>query len=1838
MKFAKVLLTVSFSICILLGLTPRAISRDEVPGQQSGTSEDPSAVTITSQDKALKGLTILYGTNNNANTSVLPPPMQKLSQNGNYLTTEQSQFIVTYTGFTDEAREAFQYAADIWNSLIRSLVPIRIDASFTDFNGYEDGRIILGGARPAGWRSPRSLDLWFPEALADKRASRDLADDEPDIITRFNSHEDVNWYFGTDGNTPSGKKDFVSAVLHEIAHGLGFTSFATVENSSLWIFSASSGRGKLRDGNPELAQIYDFFVENGSGKTIMSSADPSDALTKLYTSNDLFWNGKKGVEANSGVSPQLYAPSEWRQGSSYTHLDEITFSPGNANSLMTPSLDDQEAIHDPGPITLGMLEDMGWTINKAPVFADGSSTTRTVAVDGSIGSPVVATDANNDTLTYQLSGTDAAAFEIDSTSGQLKTKISHNYNTKTSYTVTVTVSDGSLIDEITVTINVISTETETPTNSTPSFADGSHTNRTVAENTAKGVNIGKPVAATDADNDALTYTLSGLDAAAFEIDKATGQLKTNADLDYETKNSYTVTITVSDGSLTITITVIIIIIDLDDQKSPTLTLTSQPLTETSLNGSIVILSLSNRIYENWLSDPVTISGIPGVTIKPFDVNRLSDTELSVQLTFYGTDLDTDATLTFTVKAEAIANYDGPDLTATALVTASAESVDASTEAPLTEALLNRSVVTLTLNGGIYESQYTVGNNVTVSGITGVTVNRYNVERLSDTQVNVELIFDGTDFDTDATLTFTVSADAVTGYNSTALIAQLPVSAVVEESPTITAYATQPLTEVTLNESIVTLTLSTGVYTQSSSDISSAVQVSGIAGVTFLQSDVVRVSDTKVTVKLTFDGTDFDTNATLTFTVGADAIAEYNGPALITRIPVTAVVEERPTITAYATHPLTEATLNGSIIRLTLKNGSYVQSGFDIDTAVTVSGIAGITLGLFGVERVSDTIITFELEFNGNLDTNATLTFTVEADAIAEYDGPTLIAHITVNGGQESVLASTETPLTETTLNGSIVTLTLNGAIYERSTFDLRDAVEVSGIEGVTFHWFDLDRVSDTALTVELTFRGNIDTDATLTFTVGADAIAEYDDPALVAQITVTGGKESVAAATETPLAEATLDGSVVTLTLSGRTYERSDFRIRDAVEVSGIEGVTIGTFGVDRVSDTVITVELTFNGDFDADATLTFTVGANALLRYNGPALTAQLPVTGGQESVTASTKVPLTEATLDGSVVTLTLNGRRFTDRRWDIERALTITGIDGVTVDDVDRISGTEVTVELAFNGDFDADATLTLNVGVDAIDGYKGTPLTAQLPVTGGHESVVASTEAPLTEATLDGSVITLTLNGRNYVRSSFGIERAVTITGIDGVSVDDVDRISNTKVSVELAFNGDFDADATLTLNVGVDAIDGYKGTPLTAQLPVTGGQESIVASTEAPLTEATLDGSVVTLTLSGRNYVSYRWDISSALTLTGIDGVTKDDVRRISDTEATVELAFNGDFDADTTLTLNIGADAIAGYNGPELTAQLPVTGGHESIVASTEAPLTEATLDGNVVTLTLSGRKYARSNFDIRDAVTVSGIEGVTIPWHEPDRKSDTEITVELEFNGDFDTDATLIFNVGVDAIDGYKGPTLTAQLPVTGGQESIVASTETPLTEATLDESVVTLTLSGRKYARSIFDIRDAVTVSGINSVTIPWHQPRRESDTQITIELEFDGNINTDGTLTFTVGAGTIAGYNGSALTAQVTVTADRENVLLANFPNPFNPETWIPYQLGKPADVTLHIYAVNGTLVRTLALGHQAAGMYQSRSRAAYWDGKNEFGESIASGVYFYTLTADDFSATRKMLIRK
>ena len=118
--------------------------------------------------------------------------------------------------------------------------------------------------------------------------------------------------------------------------------------------------------------------------------------------------------------------------------------------------------------------------------------------------------------------------------------------------------------------------------------------------------------------------------------------------------------------------------------------------------------------------------------------------------------------------------------------------------------------------------------------------------------------------------------------------------------------------------------------------------------------------------------------------------------------------------------------------------------------------------------------------------------------------------------------------------------------------------------------------------------------------------------------------------------------------------------------------------------------------------------------------------------------------------------------------------------------------------------------------------------------------------------------------------------------------------------------------------------------------------------------------------------------------------------------------------------------------------------------------------------------------------------------------------------------------------------------------------------------------------------------------------------------------------------LGIETVATMSAAAPISPIIVPD--ETSLLSNYPNPFNPETWIPYQLAKSTDVTFIIYAMDGQIIRRLELGQQPAGMYHSKSRAAYWDGRNNVGESVASGVYFYTLTAGNFTATQKMLILK
>ena len=140
---------------------------------------------------------------------------------------------------------------------------------------------------------------------------------------------------------------------------------------------------------------------------------------------------------------------------------------------------------------------------------------------------------------------------------------------------------------------------------------------------------------------------------------------------------------------------------------------------------------------------------------------------------------------------------------------------------------------------------------------------------------------------------------------------------------------------------------------------------------------------------------------------------------------------------------------------------------------------------------------------------------------------------------------------------------------------------------------------------------------------------------------------------------------------------------------------------------------------------------------------------------------------------------------------------------------------------------------------------------------------------------------------------------------------------------------------------------------------------------------------------------------------------------------------------------------------------------------------------------------------------------------------------------------------------------------------------------------------------------------------------------DTLELIVTDTQGNIVSE-KFNFTVNAANLA---NAVLSVRLTdIGTPKQNLLLQNYPNPFNPETWIPYRLSEAGRVSLSIYNAAGELIRTLSLGYQSAGFYENRTHAAYWDGRNAFGEAVASGVYFYQLTTPSFHQTRRMLILK
>ena len=253
-----------------------------------------------------------------------------------------SKWNIEFVDVPSDAKAAFQYAVDIWAANFESNVPVDIEIHWepSTING------VLGSARPGDYFNAfdgaPDQDLWYPSALANKLAKKDLAPSKVDIVLRFNSN--ALWYTNLDGKVPRLNYDLASTALHEIGHGLGFLSNAEYDR----FFST----GYIIQPTP-----YDAYVQLADGRRFTDFCARSVDLGRAMTS-PLTWSGAGATAANSGIAPKLYSPRPYEEGSSVTHLDEDTFFSGSANAVMTPVLDPGEVFRSPGPVALAMLQDM----------------------------------------------------------------------------------------------------------------------------------------------------------------------------------------------------------------------------------------------------------------------------------------------------------------------------------------------------------------------------------------------------------------------------------------------------------------------------------------------------------------------------------------------------------------------------------------------------------------------------------------------------------------------------------------------------------------------------------------------------------------------------------------------------------------------------------------------------------------------------------------------------------------------------------------------------------------------------------------------------------------------------------------------------------------------------------------------------------------------------------------------------------------------------------------------------------------------------------------------------------------------------------------------------------------------------------------------------------------------------------------------------------------------------------------------------------------------------------------------------------------------------------------
>lgn len=260
----------------------------------------------------------------------------------------KSVWQIEYKNVPTSAQFAIRQALDIWSINFLSELPVMVEVNWNQDLKND----VLASARPAGYFNnfpgAPDLDLWYPSALANSIAKKDLDPKRSDVLLEINAGQD--WYFGLNGNPSSSEFDLVSVVLHEIAHGLAFKTNTEFEKHS-------------KTGYVSRPSVFDGFIQVPDGRTFSDFCPRSSVLGNAML-GPLLWTGKHGTIANEGKPIQLYSTVPYEPGTSINHLDLQSLASPFENGLLTQEVSRGQVFRKIGPVILGMIEDMR---NRRPI-------------------------------------------------------------------------------------------------------------------------------------------------------------------------------------------------------------------------------------------------------------------------------------------------------------------------------------------------------------------------------------------------------------------------------------------------------------------------------------------------------------------------------------------------------------------------------------------------------------------------------------------------------------------------------------------------------------------------------------------------------------------------------------------------------------------------------------------------------------------------------------------------------------------------------------------------------------------------------------------------------------------------------------------------------------------------------------------------------------------------------------------------------------------------------------------------------------------------------------------------------------------------------------------------------------------------------------------------------------------------------------------------------------------------------------------------------------------------------------------------------------------------------